>query len=199
MAHGAHINVCSFHSYTSVRRSGAVSYWREATRSARVASRADGQRDFAAPTVAKAASTVRGTSSTDDEEISERQWRSIKGTASTSGRAPLSDDAVDVRQGRNGAVRGDQKGRVRDVSPDASWSYAFASPPTKRRTVRPGNSYVSPPGQKQTYNLLCDGPCPNVVISDHCLQLFKGRCDVLLADHVMACALLLVSICGLER
>ena len=137
-----------------------MSYWREATRLARVASRADGQRVIAVPTVAKAASTVRGTSSTDDEEISERQWRSIRGTASTSGRAPLSDDAVDVRQGRNGAVRGDQKGRVRDVSPDASWSYAFASPPTKSRVVRPGNSYVSPPGQKQTCNLLFDGPCP---------------------------------------
>ena len=141
-----------------------MSQWREATKLARVAFRADGSRDFAAPTVAKAASTVRGISSTDDEEMSERQWRSIRGTASTSGRAPLSDDAADVRQGRNGAGRGDQKGRVRDVSPDASWSYAFASPPSKSRAMRPGNGYVSTPGQIQTYHLLCDGPCPKLCI-----------------------------------
>ncbi len=148
------MNVCSIYSFTSVRRSGAVPHWREATKLARTVVVADGHRGVAAHLVAKAASTVQGTSSTDDGEISNRQRRSIRGTASTSGRVPPSDDAVDISQGRNGAVRGDERGRVRDVSPDASWSYAFTPSPTKSRAVPPGNGCVSTPGQKQTYDLL---------------------------------------------
>lgn len=112
-----------------------------------------------AVTVAKAASTARGTSSIDDNAMSERQRQSARDTASTSGRASHAEDVVDLRRGRNGTYRADEKSRRREQSPDASWSFAFASPTTKSRAARarPGNDHVSAPGQSHTAASYC---CP---------------------------------------
>lgn len=99
--------------------------------------------------VAKLSTTVRSISSKDDDddEISDRQRRSSRSTASTSGRHSRADDAAELQRGR-AATNG--RSRQRDVSPDASWSYAFASPNTKTRVTRsrPGNGKSPVPGQR---------------------------------------------------
>ena len=113
--------------------------------------------------VAKLATTPRSISSRggggggdddDDDEVSNRQRRSSRNTASTSGRALQADGAADLRRGRAATDNSNGRRRDRDVSPDASWSYAFASPTTKPRTARsrPGNSKDTPSGlpRKQT-------------------------------------------------
>ena len=96
--------------------------------------------------VAKLAKTVTGTSSRDDDEISDRQRRFYKNTASTSGRTSQADDVVDLRKGRGGTYRADERSRARNVSPDALWNYAFASSSTKT-SLKPGNGNVSVPGR----------------------------------------------------
>ena len=99
--------------------------------------------------VAKLATTVRGVSSRDDDEISDRQRRSSRNMASTSGRTANPIENADLHRGR-AATKTPYNGRNRDrdVSPDASWSYAFASPTTKTRVTqsRPGNSKSPAPG-----------------------------------------------------
>ena len=100
--------------------------------------------------VAKLATTVRSVSSKDDDEISDRQRRSSRNTASTSGRNSHADDAAEPPRGRAAASSTKGRSRQRDVSPDASWSYAFASPNTKTRPTRssPGNGKSPAPGQR---------------------------------------------------
>ena len=110
--------------------------------------------------VAKLAKTVTSIPSKDDDEISDRQRRSSRNAASTSGRTSHTDDVTALRKGRGGTYRADERSRARNVSPDALWNYAFASSSTKT-SLKPGNGNVSVPGR----------PCKLLFFSVACTSL----------------------------
>ena len=145
MAHGVPTIACSLCSQTVIGRPGALLPLRLSPRLPR-----DGRahvRQMPLP-VAKAADAIRGTASTDDEDLSDRRMRSARNTASTSGRAPHSE-RVESSRGRNAAYRPEKTGKSRAESPDGSWSYAFAASTTKVTTgrSRTENGQSSGPGE----------------------------------------------------
>ena len=148
MAHGAPATACSFPSQTVIGRPGAGLALRLSPRLPR-----DGRAHIRHRPLpfAKAPSAIRGTASTDDEGLSDRWMRSARNTASTSGRAPQSDQN-ETSRGRNATYRPEKMGKSRAESPDGSWSYAFASSTTKVTTGRPRseNGQSSGPGEPKS-------------------------------------------------
>lgn len=140
--------------------------------------------------VSKLATTVSSISSRDDDEISDRQRRSSRNMASTSGRTANAVDTADLHRGR-AATNPPNSGRSRDrdVSPDASWTYAFASPTTKTRVARsrPGNGKSPAPGPQC---MCCLAFWVATCICNACAVLQKKNCtregDALTTEHRQA-------------
>ena len=145
MAHGAPATACSFCTQTVIGRPGAGLPLRLFPRLPRDGRAHTRQRPL---TVAKAASAIRGTASTDDEDMSDRRMRSARNTASTSGRAPHSE-RMESSRGRKATDRPEKISKPRAESPDGSWSYAFAASTTKVTTgrSRTENGQSSGPGE----------------------------------------------------
>ncbi len=147
MAYGSQSIVPSLQAIDGIRRPGVGGLWKEDSKTASADCKTIFKfRRHRIVVVSKLAKTVTGIPSKDDDEISDRQRRSSRNTASTSGRTLHADDTMDLRKGRGGSYRADERSRARNVSPDASWNYAFASSSTKTR-LRPGNGNVSAPGR----------------------------------------------------